>query len=167
MLSDVSTIDMAVRVLLALGLGALLGLERERHDKPAGLKTHILVTLGAAGFGLIASALTAAALTSDPAQALNPASRVIQGVIGGVGFLGAGAILHMRGHVIGLTTAANMWMAAAIGLAVGLGLFVLALLLSAGAMIGLLASRVVERRIHERAPLGDAAARGADDRADD
>ncbi|MFC5500390.1 MgtC/SapB family protein [Caenimonas terrae] len=109
-----------VRLLMAALLGGLLGLEREIHRKAAGVRTHMLVSLGAALFVLV------------PQQAgMNPAelSRVMQGVIAGVGFLCAGTILKFGGdhpsattdHVKGLTTAAGLWLTAAIGLAAGLG----------------------------------------------
>lgn len=103
-----------IRLLLAALLGGILGLERERHGKAAGLRTHMLVTMGAALFVLV------------PQQAGMPMadiSRIIQGVVAGIGFLGAGAIIKHRSEadVQGLTTAAGIWIAAAIGVACGLG----------------------------------------------
>lgn len=103
-----------VRLVLAALLGALVGLERELAGKPAGLRTHMLVALGAALFVLI------------PLQAgvdLDGITRVIQGLLAGVGFLCAGAILKgvTEDEVHGLTTAASLWMTSAIGLGVGLG----------------------------------------------
>lgn len=103
-----------LRCLLAALLGGLLGYERETSGKAAGLRTHMLVCLGAALFVLI------------PAQAgvtLADLSRVIQGLIAGIGFLGAGAILKNdnQGRIVGLTTAAGIWLTAAIGVAVGTG----------------------------------------------
>lgn len=140
---------MAGRIALAVLLGAVLGWERQARDKPAGLKTHILVCLGATGFALVAAALTAEAarLGSSGPELFNPGSRIIQGIIGGVGFLGAGAILHQRGRVTGLTTAAGMWVAAALGVAVGLGQYVLASLLTASTLVSLLVSRVLAARV--------------------
>ncbi len=114
-LPDVETFTrIVVRLLLAALLGALVGLERELAGKPAGLRTHMLVALGAALFVLI------------PLQAgieLGDLSRVIQGLLAGVGFLCAGAILKgdTQDEVHGLTTAASLWMTSAIGLGVGLG----------------------------------------------
>ncbi|PAU59108.1 MgtC/SapB family protein [Pseudomonas indica] len=104
----------SVRMLLAALLGGLLGWEREQKGKAAGLRTHMLVAVGAALFVMV------------PQQAGTSAadlSRVIQGVIAGIGFLGAGSILKGSDeeHVKGLTTAANIWLTAAIGVAVGLG----------------------------------------------
>lgn len=120
--SDISDPAQATRIVmrltLAAVLGGLLGWEREAHGKAAGVRTHMLVCMGSALFVMIA--------LQTGAQA-NEASRVIQGVIAGVGFLGAGTILKdstSPGHtpqVRGLTTAAGIWLTAAIGVAAGLG----------------------------------------------
>jgi putative Mg2+ transporter-C (MgtC) family protein len=103
-----------VRLVLAALLGGLLGYERERHGKAAGVRTHMLVSLGAALFVLVPE--QAGAKTTDVA-------RVIQGLVAGVGFLGAGSIIKNRddGNVSGLTTAAGIWLTAAVGVACGLG----------------------------------------------
>jgi putative Mg2+ transporter-C (MgtC) family protein len=110
------------RLVLALVLSGILGWDRERRDKPAGLRTHMLVGLGSASFvGL------AVDLQTEPAgQAIDP-TRVLQGVVGGLGFLGAGTIIQGRGHVSGLTTAASLWLVGAVGAAAGLGAYVLAI----------------------------------------
>lgn len=105
-----------VRLLMAAILGGILGFEREHKGKAAGVRTHMLVALGAALFVLVPQTSGA---ESDAM------SRVVQGVIAGIGFLGAGTILKNKegdeGHVKGLTTAAGLWMTAAIGVATGLG----------------------------------------------
>ncbi|HDS1735439.1 MgtC/SapB family protein [Pseudomonas sp. BP8] len=105
-----------LRLLMAALLGAVLGFEREHKGKSAGVRTHMLVSLGAALFVLAPS------MAGADAQAL---SRVIQGIVAGIGFLGAGTILKGNGkdpsHVKGLTTAAGLWMTAAIGTAAGMG----------------------------------------------
>ena len=106
--------QISVRLLLAAVLGGLLGLQRELIGKAAGLRTHMLVAMGAAFFTLI------------PVQAGMPItdlSRVLQGVIVGVGFLGAGTILQLKQQqrILGLTTAAGLWLTAAIGVAAGMG----------------------------------------------
>ena len=134
-----------LRLLLAALLGGLLGLERELTGKPAGLRTHMLVALGSAMFVLAASM---AGLDEDGI------SRVIQGLLSGVGFLCAGAILKSdnQEHVVGLTTAAGLWMTAAIGLAAGLGresLAVLSALLTLGI---LLLERPLQRLLDARRP---------------
>ena len=123
--SDIPSANEVVRILarliVAAALGGVLGFERERSGKSAGLRTHMLVSLGAALFVLV------------PQQAgmqIGDLSRVIQGVVTGIGFLGAGAILkHSEEHKIrGLTTAAGLWLTAAIGMAAGMGREVTAIL---------------------------------------
>jgi putative Mg2+ transporter-C (MgtC) family protein len=114
--------DVVVRVLLAAVLGGLLGLEREVSDQPAGLRTHILVSLGAALF-TIAGAYGAEALTGTASTRVDP-TRVAAQVVTGVGFLGAGAILQQGLSIRGLTTAASLWVTAAVGTAIGLGSYV-------------------------------------------
>lgn len=109
-----------VRLIVAMIFGAVIGIQRERAGKPAGLRTHMLVALGAAVF-IIAS--------GEFGMNADSISRVIQGLVTGIGFLGAGAILKLydKRAVEGLTTAAGIWMTAALGVAVGLGRFGLAL----------------------------------------
>ena len=105
-----------VRLVMAALLGGILGFEREHKGKAAGVRTHMLVALGAALFVLVPQ------MSGSQADAM---SRVIQGVVAGIGFLGAGTILKNTdgdmSHVKGLTTAAGLWMTAAIGVAAGLG----------------------------------------------
>ena len=116
--SDLSDVEQGTRVtlrlVLAVLLGGLLGMEREQQGKEAGVRTHMLVSLGAALFVLV----------PDMAGAMDDAmSRGIQGVVAGVGFLGAGTILksNRNDEVKGLTTAAGVWLTAAIGVTIGLG----------------------------------------------
>jgi putative Mg2+ transporter-C (MgtC) family protein len=120
-LNDIADITrVCLRLLVALALGAVLGYERESVGASAGLRTHMLVSLGSALFILI------------PLQAgmdMQDMSRVLQGLISGIGFLGAGAILKMNSEEIrGLTTAAGIWLTAAVGVAAGMGLEALAVL---------------------------------------
>ena len=128
-----------LRLAAAALLGGTVGLERELSGQPAGLRTHALVALGAALFTLIGLGL----LLSPAALPLpsGDAGRVVQAVATGVGFLGAGAIVRARGTVLGLTTAASLWAPAAVGLAVGAGLFGLAL---AGVLLMVLVLRGFE-----------------------
>jgi putative Mg2+ transporter-C (MgtC) family protein len=106
-------VNVIVRLVLAATLAGILGMERESQGKAAGLRTHMLVALGAALFVLVVTPLGAA----------GDVSRVIQGVAAGIGFIGAGSILkHVeRDQVTGLTTAASIWMTAAIGVTAGIG----------------------------------------------
>lgn len=106
--------QVVVRLLLAALLGGLLGFQRERVGKAAGLRTHMLVALGSAFFVLV---------PYQAGMSLGDLSRVIQGVIAGIGFLGAGTILkqHEPEQIHGLTTAAGLWLTSAVGIAAGMG----------------------------------------------
>lgn len=110
-----------IPLLVSLGLGTLLGWERQAEGKPAGLRTHTLVCLGSTLFILTArhAAQAFGAGFSDP-------TRIIHGLVTGVGFLGAGAIMRQDGAVHGLTTAASVWVVAAVGAAAGVGAYGLA-----------------------------------------
>jgi len=108
-------VEMILRLLLATALGAIIGYQRERAGKAAGLRTHILICVGAALFTI--ASLYGFGATADPA-------RVAAGIVAGIGFLGAGAIIRTgEGIVAGLTTAATIWAVAGIGLAAGAGLY--------------------------------------------
>ncbi len=118
---------LVLQLLLATVLGALVGLEREIHGRPAGLRTHILVCLGAALIIVAFENLKLSLISSgDDILAMDPA-RAAAGVITGIGFLGAGTILKGKDHVVGLTTAASIWVVAAIGITTGLGQYFLAI----------------------------------------
>jgi len=119
-----SLMEVALRLFVASAIGALIGWDRERADKPAGLRTHMLVALGAASFTLLGFEV-GDHLAPKTGDGFDP-TRVLQGVIGGIGFLGAGAIIQNRGHVSGITTAASVWVAGALGSAAGVGAYVLA-----------------------------------------
>ena len=139
-LADLGQLErVLLRVTTATLLGALVGFERERAGKPAGFRTHILVCLGTAIVVLACSGsrMDSAAL-----------SRVIQGIVTGIGFIGAGSILKISEHrdIQGLTTAAGIWMTAAIGIACGLGTIGLALIATAMTLIVLWVLRVIEAR---------------------
>lgn len=145
-LGDISDItQLCVRLLVAVVLGAVLGFERETAGASAGLRTHMLVSLGCALFMII------------PLQAgihLEDMSRVLQGITAGIGFLGAGAILKSQDEkqVTGLTTAASIWLTAAIGVAAGMGREGTAVLSAVFALIILLLLRFKvpgARRNHE------------------
>ena len=123
-------LEMVLRLLLAAAIGAIIGYQRERAGKPAGLRTHILICLGSALFTV--ASIHGFGAGFDP-------SRVAAGVVVGIGFLGAGAIIRReRGTVEGLTTAASIWGIAAIGLAAGAGLYLLSAVAGALVLIVLL-----------------------------
>lgn len=116
-----------LRLVLAVLCGAVIGMQRERAGKSAGLRTHILVAAGTALFIVVALDVLGYGVLDNPREA-DALSRVIQGLATGIGFLGAGAILKLEKeqNIRGLTTAAGIWMTAAIGVTVGLGRFGLA-----------------------------------------
>lgn len=107
-----------IRLFLATVLGLVIGFERERAHKPAGLRTHMLVCLGSCLFTLISLKFS-----------LDPA-RIAAGIVAGIGFIGAGAIIAERDKIVGITTAASLWVTAAIGLTVGVGDYMLAVIAS-------------------------------------
>jgi len=108
-----------IRVLAAAILGAIIGLEREIHHKSAGLRTNILICIGAAVFTIISKQMS---LGSEDSF-----TRIAAQIVTGVGFIGAGAIIRDRGGIHGLTTAATIWLVSSIGMACGAGLFKLAI----------------------------------------
>jgi len=108
-----------LKLLAAVLAGGIIGVERELRDKPAGLRTNVLICLGAAFFTMVSVKMTLGN-AADP-------TRIAAQIVTGVGFLGAGAILHLESHVVGLTTAATIWVVASIGMAFGAGLFTLGL----------------------------------------
>jgi putative Mg2+ transporter-C (MgtC) family protein len=132
-----------IRLLVAVLLGALLGYDRERKESAAGLRTHMLVALGAALF--VIAALQAGLDSAD-------LSRIIQGVVAGIGFLGAGAIIKLseKEQIKGLTTAASIWATAAIGVAAGMGQVATAAASTLLALVILAALPRVEKFIDRR-----------------
>ena len=127
-------IELTVRLVVALLLGAVIGWERELQRMPAGFRTHALVSLGSAIFTVI-SAYAFTGPGSDP-------TRVAAQIVSGIGFLGGGAILHYGGTVRGLTTAASLWAVAGVGMAAGAGLFVVA---AVSAVLVIVALEVFQR----------------------
>ena len=127
-----------IRLLAAALLGAIVGIQRQTTRKPAGLRTHMLVSLATAAFVI---ACSGAGMSSDGV------SRVIQGIVTGIGFIGAGSILKLseQHEIRGLTTAASVWMTAAIGVTVGLGSLGIALMLTTLALIILALERLEHR----------------------
>ena len=123
--SEIPPMDMIIRLLMAAGLALLLGLERELRGKPAGLRSHMLVSVGACAFIIMGLHILMATAEGDPSARIDP-TRIVEGVIGGIGFLGAGSIIQSRGNVQGITTGASIWVSGAIGVACGLGTLALA-----------------------------------------
>jgi putative Mg2+ transporter-C (MgtC) family protein len=140
MLTDVQII---IRLVLSVFLSGLIGLERQLHRRTAGLRTHILVCLGSCLIML--TSLYVFDIYKDKVP-LDPA-RIAAGVITGIGFLGAGAIIREREGIKGLTTAASLWVIAAIGLAVGAGFYIAGIITTILALTVLLFLRYVEGKI--------------------
>jgi putative Mg2+ transporter-C (MgtC) family protein len=127
--------ESVLRLFLAAALGAIIGLEREASGKPAGFRTNLLICLGAALLtelsALVARDARSGGFGSDP-------GRIAAQIVSGIGFLGAGTIMQSRGNISGLTTAATLWVVAAIGMAVGAGAYVQAIVGSALVMLALM-----------------------------
>ena len=137
-------LSVIVRLLLASAFGALVGLEREIHEHPAGMRTHLLVSLGSAGFTVLS--IDVFGVDGDP-------GRVAAQVVTGVGFLGAGAILKEGATIRGLTTAASLWAVAAVGMAAGAGAWGVAVTATIIVLVSLwplrlLSERFVGRNVH-------------------
>ena len=139
-----STLEITGRLVLATLLGAGIGINREREGKPAGLRTHALVSLGGSMFTIIALLLS----PGDPSAT----ARILQGVTAGIGFIGAGVIMRRPDlrDVQGLTTAAAIWLVSAIGVAVGAGLWRTSLIALALGLFILIVGETIDRWLHQR-----------------
>src|SRR2546427_3994522 len=131
-----------IKLLLAAILGGIIGIEREIRDKPAGLRTNILICVGSTLFMSI-STKVAELLGGDP-------TRIAAQIISGIGFLGAGAVLHSHGCVLGLTTAATIWVVAGVGMALGSGMYLVAVFATAMSLATLYFLAFVEDKIQGR-----------------
>lgn len=140
--------EIIVRLLLSALLGSVIGLERERLEWAPGLRTHMLVSVGATVFMLV-SAFGFSDILGSQYVTLDP-SRIAAQVASGIGFLGAGTIIVRREIVRGLTTAASLWVVAAIGLAIGGGLYIAALCATAVVLLILGGLKPIERRLFAR-----------------
>jgi putative Mg2+ transporter-C (MgtC) family protein len=133
-MQTVLSLETFLALLLAVALGAIVGVEREKSHKPAGLRTHMLVSLGACLFTMMSTSFGA-----QPAQ-------VAGGIVAGIGFIGAGTVWAEKDKVQGITTAASLWATAAIGLTTGIGDYPLAAVVTALVVV-ILASNVVLKRL--------------------
>ena len=132
-------LEFFIRLGISLACGAVVGLERTHHRKPAGLRTNVLICMGACLFTM-ASILSANGVAKQPAEV----GRISAQIVTGIGFLGAGAILRSGLSVLGLTTAASIWFVAAIGMLVGLGYYLLGFISSLAALFVLTALNRLE-----------------------
>ncbi len=147
--TETSIPEIALRLSLALVFAIGVGYEREAADKPAGLRTHMLVSLAACAFTIISLEMLASLEKELTTIAADPI-RVIEAIVTGVAFLGAGAIIQSRGSVIGITTGASIWLAGAIGLACGSGYYVIAALILVLTLITLRLLGAFERRVFKK-----------------
>jgi putative Mg2+ transporter-C (MgtC) family protein len=147
LMRSLTEIDMIIRLLLSFAAGTIIGAERSSRRQVAGLRTHILIALGSTCLMLLSVWL--------PRQ-FNPsgggdAGRIAAQVVSGIGFLGAGAIIRLGNNVKGLTTAASLWLTAAIGLVVGAGMYIVAAVTEALALVALTVMDRVEKKIFPEA----------------
>lgn len=119
-------LDVAPPLLVAVLLGGIVGFEREAWQKPAGLRTHMMVALGAAAFTRLALALVGDIPPAPGTATDGDPARIVMGIATGIGFLGAGTIIQARGEVRGITTAAGIWVVGAIGACCGAGQYAIA-----------------------------------------
>jgi putative Mg2+ transporter-C (MgtC) family protein len=150
--ADLQWYETVARLSLAAVLGAVVGLERESAGQDAGFRTHLLLALGSALFGVVSVGAFDAFITDEPTNARVDLTRIASYVAAGVGFIGGGVILKHAGAVRGITTATSLWTAAAVGLAAGVGFWVGAVTATAVALVALALlkplSNWIERRSH-------------------
>lgn len=144
--TEIPAMDMLIRLSVAAGLGLLLGLERELRGKAAGMRSHMLVSLGSSAFIMMGLDIMFSTAAGDPSARIDP-TRIVQGVIGGIGFLGAGSIIQSRGSIQGITTGASIWTSGAIGVACGIGNFVLSGMVTMLALIIMVVLGRFEREV--------------------
>jgi len=140
-------LDFSLRLLLAAIGGAAIGLEREIHDHPAGMRTHLLVAMGAALFAVLSGSGYADVFHQGVSGPPDP-TRIAAQIVSGIGFLGAGAIIHQGNIIRGLTTAASLWATAAVGLAAGTGEYILGFVAVAIMLVSLGPLNAIAARIH-------------------
>ncbi len=140
---DISNLELIGRLLLSLLLGSIIGWEREVVRMPAGLRTYMLVTMGSALFTIVSF------LIADMSNLVD-ISRIAAGIITGIGFLGAGAIMRSGENVRGLSTAASIWTAAAIGMAVGFGYYLLSIVATFLTLMVLLMSALERKWVKDK-----------------
>jgi putative Mg2+ transporter-C (MgtC) family protein len=149
-LPDISTFDVAIRLVLAAVLGGAVGFEREMREREAGLRTHVLVSVGSALFFLVSAyAWTDWSFSQREGIVFDP-TRIAAQIVTGIGFLGAGAIIRQGLSVRGLTTAATLWLVAGIGMASGAGYWEAAVIATVGALVTLWPLRIAAHRVLTR-----------------
>jgi putative Mg2+ transporter-C (MgtC) family protein len=147
--------DLILRLLLAATLAGLLGGERELTEQPAGFRTHILVGLGAALFAVISAYGFQSVVGTSPRQVRADPTRIASQIVVGIGFLGGGAIVKYGASIRGLTTAASLWVTAAVGTAIGLGALLLGFVTTVITLVALVGLRPLRRVLRRRAAARD------------
>jgi putative Mg2+ transporter-C (MgtC) family protein len=137
-----ASLDIVLRIAAALAVGTVIGVERERKNRPAGMRTHVLVCLGACIIALIECSLRLEAMGGNGSFDMG---RITAQVVSGIGFLGAGTIIMARKKIVGLTTAASLWNTACLGIAAGMGYYQIA---GFGCALVLIVLSVMPRVIH-------------------
>ncbi|HEX2069418.1 MAG TPA: MgtC/SapB family protein [Actinomycetota bacterium] len=150
-----SQLDLILRLLLAATLAGLLGGERELTEQPAGFRTHILVGLGAALFAVISAYGFQSVVGTSPRQVRADPTRIASQIVVGIGFLGGGAIVKYGASIRGLTTAASLWVTAAVGTAIGLGALLLGFVTTVITLVALVGLRPLRRILRRRAAARD------------
>jgi putative Mg2+ transporter-C (MgtC) family protein len=135
-------LEMIARLIIAVGLGAIIGYEREITHKPAGLRTHIFVCMGACLF-----TISSLYLINNGTLGTFDSTRIAAGIVTGISFIGAGSIIASKGDIKGITTAASLWVVAAIGLMIGFGIYLLPIIATIITFIILQLGRVKKRKI--------------------
>lgn len=147
---DPWTLEMAGRLAIAMVLGAVLGLDREFRNRPAGLRSHILVALASASFTLMTYSIVDLWSRDGEIVQVDP-MRLLEAIVTGISFLGAGTIIQSRGTVLGVTTGASLWLTGAIGVACGIGNIPLAVVTTAFGIIVLLGLGKLQERVRRSA----------------
>ncbi|MHA6287680.1 MgtC/SapB family protein [Maricaulis sp. CAU 1757] len=141
--ASLTPLEASARLLAALACGALIGVDREMRERPAGLRTHMLVALAACLFTILTFEMVHRAVDGNPSLGVDPV-RVVEALTSGVAFLAAGTIIISKGDVRGLTTGASLWLSGAAGLATGMGLYWLAYLVTGAALIVLVVVQMLK-----------------------
>jgi putative Mg2+ transporter-C (MgtC) family protein len=140
-----SLIEILLKLVLAVALGGLVGLERETSQKPAGFRTNILICVGSAMMMILSGLILGGSEGGG-----NDLTRIAAGVITGIGFIGAGTIIQSRGSIVGLTTAATLWAMAGLGLVIGAGYYLVAVIFTAIIILTLIIFRYIEANYLKR-----------------
>jgi len=143
-------LEIVIKLLLSVALGSIIGAERERHGRAAGLRTHALVCVGSCMITMISIYMAQACVNSG--QQCDP-TRIAAGIVTGIGFLGAGTIIRERASIVGLTTAASLWTVSAIGMGIGCGFYEVALYGALIIFFTLVALGLIMRRYLGKKPI--------------